>query len=84
MEMFKKINDYFKNATFISVALDVVKLLKDFFAWRFAIDLMGIFASIIVYAAASKFAGFIFLAYFIISLCVEIVRMNKERKKGTA
>lgn len=82
--MFKKIRDYFNGATFMSVVLDVIKLLKEFFAWRFAIDLMGIFASIIVYAAASKFAGFIFLVYFVISLCVEIVRMNKERKKGTA
>ena len=68
--MFKKINDYFKGATFMSVVLDVVKVLKEFFAWRFAISVVGILASIIAYKE-SKFLGFIFLVYFIISLCVE-------------
>ena len=81
--MFKKIKDYFKNATFKGVVKDLIKVLRDFFAWRFSMITIGGLASIMVYFGVSKFLskffGFIFIVYFVIALVATLVKIHKEK-----
>ena len=79
--MFKKIKEYLKNATFKSVLKDVVKVAKEFFAWRFAMITIGGLASVFTYLGVSRFFGFIFIAYFVVCIFVELVRIHKENNK---